>query len=128
MSTLDGPIWSRCSIALTYPAKSHFQRTLRRERRVQDLDERCRSSGEGEKFGVKDRRPILKKLCANLLRSLRGQHGKKMVCARGVHGITEIFGKANSHFDPIQTGQEPHHHFEAAVHMCSLLQYAQSFY
>ena len=24
MSTLDGPIWSRCSIALTCPAKSHF--------------------------------------------------------------------------------------------------------
>ena len=23
MSTLDGPIWSRCSIALTRPAKSH---------------------------------------------------------------------------------------------------------
>ena len=24
-------------------------------------------------------------------------------------------GKANSHFDPIQTGQGPHHHVEAAV-------------
>ena len=23
MSTLDGPIWSRCSIALTCPARSH---------------------------------------------------------------------------------------------------------
>ena len=28
MSTLDWPIWSRCSIALTYPAISHYQRTL----------------------------------------------------------------------------------------------------
>ena len=24
MSTLDGPIWSKCSIALTCPARSHF--------------------------------------------------------------------------------------------------------
>ena len=32
MSTLNGPIWSRCSIALTYPTRSHFQRTLNRER------------------------------------------------------------------------------------------------
>ena len=28
MSISDGPIWSRCSIALTCPARSHFQRTL----------------------------------------------------------------------------------------------------
>ena len=32
MSTLDGPIWSRYSIALTCPARSHFQRTLRKEK------------------------------------------------------------------------------------------------
>ena len=32
VNTLDGPIWSRCSIALTYPARSHFQRTLSKER------------------------------------------------------------------------------------------------
>ena len=30
-----------------------------------------------------DRRPILKKLRAALPRSFRGQHGKKMACARG---------------------------------------------
>ena len=32
MSTLDGPIWSKCSIALSCPARSHFQRTQSRER------------------------------------------------------------------------------------------------
>ena len=32
MSTLDGPIWNRCSIALTCPARAHFQRTLSKER------------------------------------------------------------------------------------------------
>ena len=25
MSTLNGPIWSKCSIALTCPTRSHFQ-------------------------------------------------------------------------------------------------------
>ena len=32
MSTLDGPIWSRCTIALTCPARSHFQRTMNKEK------------------------------------------------------------------------------------------------
>ena len=31
-SALNGPIWSRCIIALTYTARSHFQHTLNRER------------------------------------------------------------------------------------------------
>ena len=32
MSTLEGLIWSKCSIALTCPAKSHFQRTQSRKK------------------------------------------------------------------------------------------------
>ena len=43
MSTLDGLIWSRCSIALTCPARSHFQRTKIRKRWGQGWDERERS-------------------------------------------------------------------------------------
>ena len=39
-----------CSIALSYPARSHFQRTLNRERQDKGLDERCRSSGEEEEW------------------------------------------------------------------------------
>ena len=31
MNTLDGPIWSKYSIALTCPARSHFQRTLNKK-------------------------------------------------------------------------------------------------
>ena len=46
MSTLDGPIWSRCSIALTCPARSHFQRTQSRERWGQGWDKRYHSSRE----------------------------------------------------------------------------------
>ena len=58
-----------------------------------------------------DRRPILKKLRAALLRSFRGQHGEKLVCVRGVPGITGILVKANSHFEPTQTelGSGPPH-------------------
>ena len=51
-------------------------------------------------------RPILKRLRATLLRSFRGLHGKKMVCVRGVPGVTGTLGKANSHFNPTQTGLE----------------------
>ena len=42
-----------------------------------------------------------------------------MVCVRGVPGVTGTLGKANSYFDLIQTGREPHHHVEAAVDWCS---------
>ena len=48
-----------------------------------------------------------------------GQHGEKMVCVRGVPGVTETLGKPNSHFNPTQTGLGPHHHVEAAVDWCS---------
>ena len=49
-------------------------------------------------------RPILKRL-----------NGEKMVCVIEVPGVTGTLRKANSHFDPTQTGRGPHHHVEAAV-------------
>ena len=64
-------------------------------------------------------RPILKRLRATLLRSFRGLHGEKMICVSGVPGVTGTLGKANSHFDPTQTGRGPHHHVEAAVDWCN---------
>ena len=54
VSTLDEPIWSRCSIALTCPARSHFQRTQSRERWDQGWDERYSSSREEEEEGDKE--------------------------------------------------------------------------
>ena len=54
MSTLDGPIWSRCSIALTCFPRSHFQRKQSRERWAQGWDERYRSSKETEEKGDED--------------------------------------------------------------------------
>ena len=44
---------------------------------------------------------------------------RKMVCVRGVLGETGTLGKANSGFNPTQTGLGPHHHVEAAIDWCS---------
>ena len=35
---------------------------------------------------------------------VQGKNCKKMICVRGVPGITGTLGKANSHFVPTQTG------------------------
>ena len=59
---------------------------------------------ERERQEKREDRPILKRLRATLLRSFRGLHGKKMVCVRGVPGVTGTLRKANSHFNPTQTG------------------------
>ena len=49
-------------------------------------------------------RLILKRLRATLLRSFRGLHGEKMVCVRGVPGVTGTLWKANGIFNLAQTG------------------------
>ena len=59
---------------------------------------------EREKQEKREDRSILKRLRATLLRSFRGLHGEKMVCVRGVPGVTGSLGKTNSHFNPTQTG------------------------
>ena len=46
---------------------------------------------------------------------VQGAARRKMVCVRGVPGVTGTLGKANSHFNPT----EPHHYVEAAVDWCS---------
>ena len=50
----------------------------------------------------KNWRPILESMRAALLRSLKGQHCKKMVCIRRVPTLTGTLGKAGSHFDLAQ--------------------------
>ena len=59
-----------------------------------------------ERQEKREDRPILKRLCATLLRSFMRLHGEKMVCVRGVIGVTGTLGKAKSHFNPTQTGLE----------------------
>ena len=48
-----------------------------------------------------------------------GASTAKMICVRGVPRVTGALGKANSHFDPTQTGLGPHHDVEVAVDWCS---------
>ena len=69
-------------------------------------DQEKKKNGEtktGKKKG-EDRRPILEKLCAALLRLFKKQQGEKMVSVRGVPGVNETLGKVKSHFDLTQTG------------------------
>ena len=49
---------------------------------------------------------ILKRLHAALLRLFRRQPGEKMASMRRVPGVTGTLRKANSHFDPTETGSE----------------------
>ena len=102
-SILNGPIWSRCSIAIANPARSHFQSTLSRGKRGQGRDERCRSSRE-EEWGDKDEQEKVEGKKTGDQWLFIGQIGEKTVCGRKVLGVTGTLGKANSHFDPTQTG------------------------
>ena len=64
---------------------------MRRRRRAREGQEKRKSE---------NRRPILKKLCAALLRSFRGQNSEKI---KGIPGVSGTLGKADSHFNPTQT-------------------------
>ena len=57
-----------------------------------------------ERQEKREDRPILKRLRATLLPLFRGLHREKMVSVRGVPGVTGTLGKANSHFNPTETG------------------------
>ena len=81
-----------------------------------------------ERQEKREDRAILKRLCATLLRSFRGPHGEKMVCVRGVPGVTGTLGMVNSYFNPTQMGLRPHYHVEAAVDWCSSILLALHIY
>ena len=76
--------------------------------------------------------PILKRLRATLLRSFSWLYGEKMVCVRGVPGVTGTLGKkrltANSYLNPTQLGLGPRHHVETAADWCSLILLALHLY
>ena len=64
----------------------------------------------------KENRPILKRLRATLLRWFKGLHGEKIVCVRGVLGVT---GRRTTILTQPKRGWGLHHHVEAAVDCCS---------
>ena len=90
MSTLDGTVWSKRSIALTCPPGhiSSAHRARKNGARVgmnvtahpeKEKKEETKKAKQGqEKRKRENKRPILKKLCAALLRSFRWQHSEKM--------------------------------------------------
>ena len=65
------------------------------------------------KAGVERRQADFKEAARQKI--VQGAARQKIVCVRGVPGVTGTLGKANSHFDPIQTGWGPHHHVKAAI-------------
>ena len=101
MSTLDGPIWSRCSSPsqVTFPAHTEqgkmgpelgWTLPLINRRRIR----RRRRAREGqEKRKRENRWPILKKLWAALLRLFRVQHSEEMK------------GSARGNWDPREAQQ-----------------------
>ena len=44
---------------------------------------------------------------------------RKIICVRGVPGVTGTLGKANNHLTQPKRGWGPHYHVEAAVDWCS---------
>ena len=71
------------------------------------------------KAGVERRQANFKAAACYPSAVVQGAARQKMVCVRGVPGVTGTLGKANSHFDPIQTGWGPHQYVEATVDWCS---------
>ena len=67
------------------------------------------------KAGVERRQADFKEAACYPSVVVQGAARQKMVCVRGVPGVTGTLGKANSHLNPTQTGRGPHHHVEAAV-------------
>ena len=91
-----------CSIALTYPARSHFQRTLNRERRYKGLNERSRSSGEGEE--LEDIQEKGRRRQANFKEAACCPSAVVQGAARRKNGLCE--GSARGNWDP-REGQQP---------------------
>ena len=53
-----------------------------------------------------------------VLRSLKGQHGEKMVCERGVPVITRLSGRSTAISTHPKRDRGLHHHVKAAVDWC----------
>ena len=54
----------------------------------------------GKRKEGKEKRQDFKEAACYPPAVVQGQHGKKMVCVRGVPGVTGTFKKTNSHFYP----------------------------
>ena len=71
------------------------------------------------KAGVRRRQANFKEAACYPSAVVQGAARQKNGLCVGVPEVTGTFGKANSHFNPTQTGPGPHHHVEAAVDWCS---------
>ena len=113
MSTLNGPVWSRCSIAPTNPFRLHFPAHTEQEKLEARIRMNVAAHQEKEKNESTSKREAgeERKQATNFNQSawcsfavIQGIARLKMVCVRGVPGVTWTLGKANSHFSPTQMG------------------------
>ena len=112
MSTLDGPIWSRYSIALTCLARSHFQRTLSKERWSQSgmnhtayqEKEKNVETRTGKRRGGEERKQTADFKEAVCCPSAVVQGAAEQKNEWGMPRVTGTLRKANSHFNPTQMG------------------------
>ena len=117
MNTSDGPIWSKCSIALTCPTRSHFQRTQSKERWDQGWHERYCSSREGEERGDEERQAtdFKEAVCCPFC----GRSGGSIAKNEGeCPGYLGPLGRPTAILTQPKWGRGPHHHVEAAVDWC----------
>ena len=90
---------------------------MRRQRRARE---------EQEKRKRENRRPILMKLCAALLRLFRGQHSEKM--KRSARGNWDPSGRPTAISTQPKRGRGPHHHVEAADDWLNILRLQPEFF
>ena len=82
--------------------------------RTREREEKRKTVTDFRKVTCSIRKPFSKRLRAALLRSFRGQHGEKLIYARGVPEVTGTLGKAISHFKS-KRSRGPHHHVETML-------------
>ena len=125
MGTLNGSIWSKCSIALTCTIRSHFQHTLNRERwarvrmNVAAHQEKEKTKMSKRKAGEERRQAtdFKEAVCCPSAVVQGAAWQKNGFCEGSAWGNWNL-GKVNSHFYPNQMASGRHHHVEAAVDWC----------
>ena len=81
--------------------------------------EKNEKTGKRKVGGERRRETDFKETACYPYAVVQRQHGEKMVCVRGVPGVTGTLGKANSHFGSNQMGLGKAPPLEALLDWCS---------
>ena len=82
--------------------------------------EKEKNENTGKRKAGEDRRQADFKVTACYFSAVvQGLHGEKMLCVRGVPGVTETSERPTAILTQSKQDWGPHHHVEAAVDWCS---------